>query len=64
MVFNSIVVWIRSCRSPSPRILAGQGLVEYALILIFVAVVLVLLLTILGPGVGNMYSNILENVRR
>jgi pilus assembly protein Flp/PilA len=64
MVFNFIVAWIRSCRLPSPRIMAGQGLVEYALVLIFVAVVLVLLLAILGPGVGNMYNNILENLRR
>lgn len=37
----------------------GQGLVEYALILMFVAVVLVLLLVLLGPGLGNIYSNIL-----
>ena len=40
----------------------GQGLVEYALILIFVAVVLVLLLVILGPGVANTYSNIISSI--
>lgn len=40
----------------------GQGLVEYALILIFVSVVLVFLLTVLGPGIANIYSNILVAV--
>jgi pilus assembly protein Flp/PilA len=38
----------------------GQGLVEYALLLIFVAVVLIALLTILGPGLTNIYADIIE----
>jgi pilus assembly protein Flp/PilA len=38
----------------------GQGLVEYALILVFVAVVIILLLTILGPGIRNVYQNIIN----
>lgn len=42
---------------------SGQGLVEYALILILVAVAVVALLIILGPAIGNMYQNILELVR-
>jgi Flp pilus assembly pilin Flp len=41
----------------------GQGLVEYALILVFVGVVVMALLIILGPSIGNMYQNILEAVR-
>jgi pilus assembly protein Flp/PilA len=36
----------------------GQGLVEYALILIFVAVVLIAILTVLSPGLVNIYENI------
>jgi pilus assembly protein Flp/PilA len=40
----------------------GQGLVEYALLLIFVAVVLIALLTILGPGLGEIYQNIIDNL--
>lgn len=40
----------------------GQGLVEYALILIFVAVVVVALLTILGPGITNIYGNIITTL--
>jgi Flp pilus assembly pilin Flp len=39
----------------------GQGLVEYALILIFVVVVVILLLYVLGPSVGNLYSNVVVN---
>ena len=41
---------------------SGQGLVEYALILILVVMVIMIVLVILGPAVGNMYSNILSNV--
>ncbi len=36
----------------------GQGLVEYALILVLVAVVVIAVLTILGPIIGNVFSNI------
>jgi pilus assembly protein Flp/PilA len=38
----------------------GQGLVEYALLLIFVAVVMVALLTVLGPGIANVYENLVS----
>lgn len=40
----------------------GQGLVEYALLLIFVAVVMVLILTVLGPGISNIYSNLVQTL--
>jgi pilus assembly protein Flp/PilA len=46
----------------SHRRTRGQGLVEYALLLIFVAVVLIALLTILGPGLQNIYENIITNL--
>ncbi len=36
----------------------GQGLVEYALILILVAVVVVVALTVLGPTIGQIFSEI------
>jgi pilus assembly protein Flp/PilA len=36
----------------------GQGLVEYALILALVAVVVVASLTLLGPAIGNIFSEI------
>lgn len=39
----------------------GQGLVEYALILGLVAVVVMVMLSIFGPAVGNMFSNVVQN---
>jgi pilus assembly protein Flp/PilA len=40
----------------------GQGLVEYALIILFIAIVIVAVLLIFGPTVGNMYSSIKAGV--
>jgi pilus assembly protein Flp/PilA len=36
----------------------GQGMVEYALVLVLVAVVVIAILTLFGPAIGNMYSRI------
>ena len=36
----------------------GQGLVEYALILVLVALVVIIILALLGPAIGNIFSNI------
>ena len=36
----------------------GQGLVEYALVLVLVAVVVIAILTLLGPQIGNVFSRI------
>ncbi len=40
----------------------GQGLVEYALILVLVAVVVIAILTLLGPAIGNVFSNIMRKI--
>lgn len=40
----------------------GQGLVEYALILVLVAIVVIVILALLGPAIGNVFSNILWNI--
>jgi pilus assembly protein Flp/PilA len=40
----------------------GQGLVEYALILVLVAVVVIVILALLGPAIGNIFSNIVNNL--
>ena len=37
---------------------SGQGLVEYALILVLVAVVVIAILTIIGPQIGNIFSRV------
>jgi len=34
----------------------GQGLVEYALILVLVAIVVIAVLMIMGPTIGNTFS--------
>lgn len=36
----------------------GQGLVEYALILVLVAIVVIAALMILGPIIGGVFSDI------
>lgn len=41
----------------------GQGLVEYALILVLVAVVVIIVLAVLGPTIGNIFSNVINGLR-
>jgi pilus assembly protein Flp/PilA len=36
----------------------GQGLVEYALILVLVAIVVIAILTLLGPQIANIFSRV------
>lgn len=36
----------------------GQGLVEYALIILFVAIAVVAILALLGPVIGSIFSQI------
>ena len=40
----------------------GQGLVEYALIMILVAIVVIVILLLLGPAVGNVFSNVIAQI--
>ena len=40
----------------------GQGLVEYALILVLVAVVVIVILALIGPAVGNVFSTIVSSI--
>ncbi|TEU21375.1 MAG: pilus assembly protein [Anaerolineales bacterium] len=40
----------------------GQGLVEYALILVLVAMIVIGILLLLGPIIGNAFSNIVANI--
>lgn len=40
----------------------GQGLVEYALILVLVAVVVIAILALLGPALGNIFSTIYHSI--
>ena len=41
----------------------GQGLVEYALILVLVAIVVIVILALLGPVIGKVFSNVVRAVQ-
>ena len=41
---------------------SGQGLVEYAMILVLVAVAVIAILVFLGPTVGNLYSTVTSSL--
>ncbi len=41
---------------------SGQGLVEYALILVLVSLVVIVVLSLLGPSIGNVFSNIVDDL--
>ena len=45
-------------RSKVPTNMSGQGMVEYALILVLVAVVVIAAVTIMGPLVGQVFSTV------
>lgn len=40
----------------------GQGLVEYAIILAFVAIVVIAVMRLLGPTVGNTFSSMSNSI--
>ncbi|MGA9533493.1 MAG: pilus assembly protein [Anaerolineales bacterium] len=42
----------------SPR---GQGLVEYAMIILLVGIIVVVMVALFGAGVGNMFSSVVAN---
>jgi pilus assembly protein Flp/PilA len=44
------------------RAFKGQGLVEYALILVFIAIVVIVVLAIFGTQLGETYSNIVQHI--
>jgi pilus assembly protein Flp/PilA len=41
----------------------GQGLVEYALILVLVAIIVIAILLVLGPQIGNVFSRITSGLQ-
>lgn len=40
----------------------GQGLLEYALVIALVAIIVVAVLILLGPAVGDLYSTAMEEL--
>ena len=41
----------------------AQGLVEYAMILVLVAIVVIVTMQIIGPTIGNVFSAIIEDLQ-
>lgn len=48
-------VMLKGPRRPAADMERGQGLVEYALILVLVAVVVIAILLVLGPSIKNIF---------
>ena len=40
----------------------GQGLVEYAMIIMLVFLVVIIILAALGPAIGNLFSELIPNI--
>ena len=40
----------------------GQGLVEYALILVLIAIVVIVIVSVLGTSIGNVFSTIVNSL--
>jgi pilus assembly protein Flp/PilA len=40
----------------------GQGLIEYALILVFIALVVIVVLRVFGPSLGSVFSRISSSI--
>lgn len=53
-----MVASLRSTARAPRRGQHGQGLVEYALIILFVAIAVIAILALLGPVIGSIFSQI------
>lgn len=53
---------LRNClivaASPLRQAEEGQGMVEYALILVLIAIVVIVILTLVGHNVSDVFSNV------
>jgi pilus assembly protein Flp/PilA len=41
---------------------SGQSLVEYALIIMLTAIIVIVIMVLLGPAISNMFSNVVANL--
>lgn len=48
-----------SRQRPTRRAQRGQGLVEYALIILLVAIAVIAILVLIGPVIGSVFSEII-----
>lgn len=40
----------------------GQGLIEYAMIILLVGLAVIVIMALFGAGVGNMFSSVIVNI--
>lgn len=40
----------------------GQGLVEYAFIILLVAIIVIIILALIGPAIGKIFSGIITGI--
>jgi len=40
----------------------GQGLIEYALIIVLVSIVVIVVLALLGPAISNIFQQIINTI--
>lgn len=40
----------------------GQGMTEYGLSIMLVGIVVVIILWLLGPAIGNLFSNVVNSI--
>jgi len=59
---TKLASWLRAGRPTSEGTLEGQGLVEYALLLVLVAIACIASVVLLGGEVRDLWSNIQDVV--
>lgn len=58
---NSLYVRLITCITPLKN-KKGQGLVEYALILVLIAIVVIVIMKVLGRTTSNVFSEVSSNL--
>jgi len=61
-IINRVIHYLFDADDNNKEADIGQGLVEYAMLLMLVGVIVMGMLTILGAAVGNMFQNIMEHI--
>ena len=44
-----------------PSSFPGQGMMEYALVILLVGLAIIIVLALFGSGLGNLFSNVIAN---
>jgi pilus assembly protein Flp/PilA len=61
-LINGVIHYLFDADDNNKEADIGQGLVEYAMLLMLVGVIVMGMLTILGAAVGNMFQNIIDHI--